>query len=612
MAISSDNEEMLWTMSSTSLPSDIIQDIPTFNPMVCPSWFNQEVLNNAKNISIIIILGLINIIVIVGNLLVAIAVFASAKLHTATNYLIVSLAVSDLLVGLAVLPYSISLEVLELWIFGEIWCQAWLAVDVCLCTASILNLCAISIDRYLAITRPVHYRSIMSNSRLKLLIFAVWALAIIICFPPLVGWNDRVQDREDVTPFDNVNVAVYSEMNKSHLSSQYFAENRGFDFDTLKFLPTNFTDDSFLSNLSGIPDEMKFVVRNVTTRRCPKPQCALITNKGYVIYSALGSFYIPMFVMLFFYYRIYVVALKTSRALDRGFRTAKSGKNKSSSASGQEGSGGGSEVTLRIHRGRPTNESVCSARSVGSGTANNANCNRRPGDILVPRRIPTVVYTHSRDSNNPRCFREDSTKQYVSTRAAHSDEHCSPASRFSRARSATMACTSRNPVFQRPSTSSDPTPMDHLTVEGNAEQRNGRTGHSIFSRSNKQKARWHAKRFRTEAKATKTVGIIVGGFILCWLPFFTVYLTMGFCEPCIPELLFKVFFYLGYCNSALNPIIYGIISKDFRFAFKKILCRCTLNDDSVASLIRHIHMPTYLEEEAAARIGQEGETSSQT
>ncbi|KAG8182654.1 hypothetical protein JTE90_022477 [Oedothorax gibbosus] len=609
MAVSSENDELFWTMASTSISSDIIFDLPTNNPNVCPSWFNPEVLNNAKNISIIIILGLINVIVIVGNLLVAIAVFASAKLHTATNYLIVSLAVSDLLVGLAVLPYSISLEVLEFWIFGEIWCQAWLAVDVCLCTASILNLCAISIDRYLAITRPVHYRSIMSNSRLKLLIFAVWALAIIICFPPLVGWNDRVQDREDVTHLESV--PAYGDMNKSHLSSQYFTDTRSFYYDTLKFIPTNYTDDIFGSNSSGILDEMKFVGRNVTSRRCPKPQCALITNKGYVIYSALGSFYIPMFVMLFFYYRIYVVALKTSRALDRGFRTAKSGKNKSSSTSGQEGSGG-SEVTLRIHRGRPTSESVCSSRSVSNAASSSAaNSNRRPGDILVPRRIPTVVYTHARDSNSPRCFREDSTKQVVSTRAALAEE-CSPApaSRFSRARSATMACGSSNPVFQRPSTSSDPTPMDRLTVEGTVEPRNGRTGHSIFSRSHKQKARWHAKRFRTEAKATKTVGIIVGGFILCWLPFFTVYLTMGFCEPCIPELLFKVFFYLGYCNSALNPIIYGIISKDFRFAFKNILCRCTLNDDSVSSLIRHIHMPTYLEEETAAH--QEGETSSQT
>ncbi|CAL1274154.1 unnamed protein product [Larinioides sclopetarius] len=386
-------------MSLFNISSDISQDIPAFSTTVCPSWFRQELFNNAKNITIIIILGFINAIVVAGNILVVLAVFASAKLRTVTNFLIVSLAISDLLVGLAVLPYSISLEVLEVWIFGELWCQMWLAVDVWLCTASILNLCAISIDRYLAITRPVHYRTIMSTMKVRLLIAAVWMLSFIICFPPLVGWNDRVQDSEEI--------------------------------------------------------------------------CALITNQGYVIYSALGSFYIPMLVMLFFYYRIYVVALKTSRALDRGFRT---------------------------------DHSVTDSPSAG---------------------------------------------------------------------------------------------------RGNDEQRNGRSGN--HNKSSKRNARWHAKRFRTEAKATKTVGIIVGGFILCWLPFFTVYLIMGFCETCIPEVLFKVFFYLGYCNSALNPIIYGIISKDFRAAFKKILFRCTFNDESVASLIRHIHMPTFTEEETHV-----GDSSSQT
>ncbi|GFS92216.1 octopamine receptor Oamb [Nephila pilipes] len=589
-------------MSATNLTSDFIQDIPVFSTVVCPSWFRQELFDNAKNISIIIILGFINAIVIVGNLLVVMAVFASAKLRTVTNFLIVSLAISDLLVGLAVLPYSISLEVLELWIFGELWCQMWLAVDVWLCTASILNLCAISIDRYLAITRPVHYRTIMSTLKVKLLIASVWILSFIICFPPLVGWNDRVQDGEDITSTDNI--TAFSEMNRSHLSSQYFMENRTVDAYALKIITSNFTDEAF--NGSIINDEVKFITRNISSRRCPKPQCALITNQGYVIYSALGSFYIPMLVMLFFYYRIYVVALKTSRALDRGFRTAKSSKSKSSSG-GQEG-GGGSDVTLRIHRGRPTSESMSSSRSCASASTSAAS-SRRSGDILVPRRIPTVVYHHTKELNSPRCFREDSTKNYYTTRAA--DESSPFNSRVRRTRSATPASTNRSLEIEVASTSTTEHPRpDHLAVSGSGEeqQRNGKSGLFSSSKSSKRNARWHAKRFRTEAKATKTVGIIVGGFILCWLPFFTVYLIMGFCEPCIPELLFKVFFYLGYCNSALNPIIYGIISKDFRAAFKKILCRCTLNDDSVASLIRHIHMPTFTEEE----VMQTGESSSQT
>ena len=75
-----------------------------------------------------------------------------------------------------------------------IWCRMWLAVDVWLCTASIYNLCAISIDRYLAISRPVQYPTLMSSKRARLLIITVWILSFVICFPPLIGgWNDLEQ-----------------------------------------------------------------------------------------------------------------------------------------------------------------------------------------------------------------------------------------------------------------------------------------------------------------------------------------------------------------------------------------------------------------------------------
>merc|ERR1740128_206930 len=110
-----------------------------------------------------------NVLVLLGNCLVVLAVFLDQRLRTVTNLFIVSLAMADLSVGLAVLPFSASLEVLDMWIFGEIWCSIWLAVDVWMCTASILNLCAISLDRYLAVTRPVSYPSIMTPWRAKIL-----------------------------------------------------------------------------------------------------------------------------------------------------------------------------------------------------------------------------------------------------------------------------------------------------------------------------------------------------------------------------------------------------------------------------------------------------------
>lgn len=83
-----------------------------------------------------------------------------------------------------------------------------------------------------------------------------------------------------------------------------------------------------------------------------------------------------------------------------------------------------------------------------------------------------------------------------------------------------------------------------------------------------------AKRFRMETKAAKTLAIIVGGFICCWLPFFTMYLIRAFCPACIQPLLFSVLFWLGYCNSAINPLIYALFSKEFRLAFTNIICKC--------------------------------------
>lgn len=68
--------------------------------------------------------------------------------------------------------------------------------------------------------------------------------------------------------------------------------------------------------------------------------------------------------------------------------------------------------------------------------------------------------------------------------------------------------------------------------------------------------------------------IFHSSFIICWLPFFTLYLISPFCNDCINPYLFSVVFWIGYCNSAINPMIYALFSKDFRFAFKRIICKC--------------------------------------
>ena len=64
-----------------------------------------------------------------------------------------------------------------------------------MCTASILHLVVISLDRYIAVTHPITYPNLMTSKKAKLLITGAWILSFVICFPPLVGWNDK--DEED-------------------------------------------------------------------------------------------------------------------------------------------------------------------------------------------------------------------------------------------------------------------------------------------------------------------------------------------------------------------------------------------------------------------------------
>uniref|UniRef100_T1JPA5 G-protein coupled receptors family 1 profile domain-containing protein n=1 Tax=Strigamia maritima TaxID=126957 RepID=T1JPA5_STRMM len=85
-----------------------------------------------------------------------------------------------------------------------------------------------------------------------------------------------------------------------------------------------------------------------------------------------------------------------------------------------------------------------------------------------------------------------------------------------------------------------------------------------------------SKRFTSDTKAIKTLGMIMGVFCICWLPFFLMYLILPFCPSCdIPYEAKSAITWLGYINSSINPCIYGLFNADFRAAFRRTLrCDC--------------------------------------
>ena len=146
--------------------------------------------HSVKHPAIGVVLALFSFITILGNLLVITAVVKEVYLRTVTNYLIVSLAIADVMVGGIVMPFSISHELTnQVWYYGPEWCDLWHSFDVLGSTASILNLCIISLDRYWAITDPIAYPTRMSPCRVSILIAFVWLCSAGISFPAIAWWK---------------------------------------------------------------------------------------------------------------------------------------------------------------------------------------------------------------------------------------------------------------------------------------------------------------------------------------------------------------------------------------------------------------------------------------
>ncbi|XP_020310210.1 5-hydroxytryptamine receptor 7-like [Oncorhynchus kisutch] len=157
------------------------------------------------------ILTTLTLFTICGNLLVVISVCFVKKLRQPSNYLIVSLAVADLSIALAVMPFvSITDLIGGQWVFGRVFCNVFIAMDVMCCTASIMTLCVISIDRYLGITKPLTYPMRQNGCCMAKMVLSVWLLSASITLPPLFGWAQNVNDNKVCLISQDFGYTIYS------------------------------------------------------------------------------------------------------------------------------------------------------------------------------------------------------------------------------------------------------------------------------------------------------------------------------------------------------------------------------------------------------------------
>ncbi|XP_035791641.1 5-hydroxytryptamine receptor-like isoform X2 [Anopheles albimanus] len=396
-----------------------------------------------------IVLGIVILATVIGNVFVIAAILLERNLQSVANHLILSLAVADLLVACLVMPLGAVYEVSKEWRLGADLCDMWTSSDVLCCTASILHLVAIALDRYWAVT-DIDYAHQRTARRIGYMIIIIWTLSVLVSIAPLLGWKDPEWEAR-----------VYQDL-----------------------------------------------------------QCIVSQDVGYQIFATASSFYVPLLVILFLYWRIFLAARKRIRRRQQG-RTIVQLIPKPLVNATQTASGGGMIANV----------------AGGSGGIAAAVV------AVIGRPLPTISETTTAFTN-------------VSS-ANTSPEKGSLGNGIERDRieldPPTADISMAYPSGNQASCSSSSRPP----------------GASLASKKKAQSST-DSKR---ERKAAKTLAIITGAFVCCWLPFFIIAILLPTCTSCdISPLVTSVCLWLGYFNSTLNPIIYTIFSPEFRHAFKRILC----------------------------------------
>ena len=136
-------------------------------------------------------LVLVMVLALSGNTLVCVAFYRSTNLRCVTNVFIVSLAVTDILVAVVSIPIWLVIQNTEC-INNRLACNPilltfWRCLDILFSTASIMNLCAISCDRNIAITSPLRYSQILTKNRAIIALILLWSYSITIAAINLDG-----------------------------------------------------------------------------------------------------------------------------------------------------------------------------------------------------------------------------------------------------------------------------------------------------------------------------------------------------------------------------------------------------------------------------------------
>lgn len=507
---------------------------------------------NYSFVEMVVVASVLLVIMVVtafGNFLVGLSLAKYRSLQTVSNYLIGNLAVSDFLLATTVLPLSTLDECLGRWALGRAMCNLWLVVDVMYCTASIWNLLLIAFDRYTATMYPLWYRERRSPKQAAIYVALVWIVAVATCIPPLLGWNSISQN---------------------------------------------------------------YVYNNATSSY----HCVPFQDPSYVMYSACVSFYLPFLLTLLLYLRIFFVLRKRLRRMRKAAEARRFVRVAAASDRVAPPSSAavrptilvpsGLEMTSRASSGgygsHPCHGAIddstsksplssdsddmegfesCTITTVYSPSSPMSSTLLPSTPLSTPSHltIPSVArrngfenfYLQVKSEGENASPGIPSRRLELSGKSKSTTDFLSPAVCALDQRWRARSCHLDEEQGVIPSLAKRPAPAKKAHMSCSASQQRPRPKRSKRS-AVKPGSRMTGRYERREMRATVRMSMIIGVFCGMWIGFFTVYVVKGLCRRCyVPRQLDAFFFWLGYTNSAINPILYALFNEEFRKAFQNIL-----------------------------------------
>lgn len=509
---------------------------------------------------------------------------------------IVSLAIADLIVGLIVMPISAAYIFTEDWVLGVVVCQFWIGIDYTASTASILNLFILSLDRYWSVTSPLQYLRKRTKKRAMLMISFVWFLSSLWLIP-IIGWHHfehngvrtvppNVCDTEYATNtvlkiitavfnfylplaimfalygkiFMEIRKRSNMELGQRNVGgSSNSGSYKGPSQTTCTNIPNDYSVTDESQREGGEEESGGTISRNNHATRKPCLASPLLRNTADYetdtsedaseLRRLTGDGYTNL----------------TLVKMSLGDATASSNTSDTDTRTeylyDETVMDSTTEKVQRFYEEHPM--SILKGSDQTSDDSMDLTASRpgltTHGKLWYPKNKTLIGI-----------IKNNSQRELLPQRKCTSFKHIRPSTPRGKRRGSTIPGL----IEFRRSAKNKQALEEVLRRQGKptkATRRINAANRRNERRSDKQTRKRPSAALAREIKAARQLGVIMGAFTLCFMPYFVLFMVVAFCDGCVSATLMTTMTWIGYLNSTLNPVLYPACNHHFRRKFRKML-----------------------------------------